>query len=162
VFGVAGCGKTTVGRLLARQLGWAFHDADDYHSPESRAKMGAGVPLDDDDRRPWLERLRHVALAACERREGAVIACSALRRSYRRYLSWGVPCLRWVLLEGDVSLLEERISGRSGHYMKPGMLRSQLETFEAPRRENVHVEDIARSPEEIAASIRRMLGRRQA
>jgi len=157
VFGVAGCGKTTVGKLLARQLGWPFHDADDYHPPENKAKMGSGIPLDDEDRKPWLKRLRDVALSACARGEGAVIACSALRRSYRRYLGWGVPCLRWVLLQGSVPLLEERISGRAGHYMKPGMLKSQLEAFEPPARERVHTEEIARSPEEIVTSIRSAL-----
>jgi gluconokinase len=156
LFGVAGSGKTTVGRLLARELGLAFHEGDDHHAAESIAKMSRGVPLDDEDRKPWLARLRRVAQDAASRGEGAVIACSALKRSYRRYLGWGVRGIRFVHLRGTPELLRERLAGRAGHYMKPAMLDSQLEALEQPGPEAIRV-DIGPDPAQIVASIRKAL-----
>jgi gluconokinase len=156
LFGVAGSGKTTVGRLLARALGFPFHEGDDHHTAESVAKMSRGVPLDDEDRKPWLARLRRVALEAASRGEGAVIACSALKRSYRRYLGWGVRGIRFVHLRGSPELLRERLAARAGHYMKPGMLESQLDTLEEPGPEAIRV-DIGPDPAQIVTSILRML-----
>jgi gluconokinase len=153
---VAGSGKTTVGRLLSRELGVPFHDGDDYHAAESVTKMSRGIPLDDEDRKPWLMRLRSLAREAAARGEGAVIACSALKRSYRRYLAWGVGGLRFVHLTGSPELLGQRLRERAGHYMKPEMLQGQLETLEAPGDEAFRV-DITPDPARIVATIRELL-----
>ena len=146
-----------MGRLLARELGVPFHDGDDYHAPESIAKMSRGVSLRDEDRKPWLARVRSLALEAARRGEGAVIACSGLKRSYRRYLAWGVAGIRFVHLTGSPELLHERVALRTGHYMKAGMLQGQLDTLEAPGHEALSV-DITPDPDRIVATIREHLG----
>ncbi|MCB9958496.1 MAG: gluconokinase [Rhodospirillaceae bacterium] len=129
--GVAGCGKTTIGREVAEHLGYAFIDADDLHPPENVAKMAGGTPLTDDDRWPWLTAVATAAAAGAE--GGVVCACSALKRSYRRHLvaQAGRP-IRFVLLHGPRDLLEQRLGHRYGHFMKPVMLDSQLATLEMP------------------------------
>ncbi|PVE98662.1 gluconate kinase [Microbacterium sp. TPD7012] len=127
--GVAGCGKTTVGRLLAERLGAAFADADGLHSPESVAKMAAGRPLTDEDRYPWLERVGQ--LLGRETEGQLVMACSALRRDYRDRLrsASGRP-LFFVHLTGDADLLAHRMQERDSHFMPVSLLRSQLDTLE--------------------------------
>lgn len=132
VTGVAGSGKTTVGQALAARLGWRFHDADDLHSPESIERMRRNLPLDDELRQPWLARVRGVLEDAAEQRTGTVIACSALRESYRRKLSDGIDGVMFVLLEGDAGLLRERLDRREGHFAGSGLLDSQLAALEAP------------------------------
>jgi gluconokinase len=132
IMGVSSSGKTTVGRALASRLGWDFYDADDFHPPANIAKMASGIPLNDHDRRPWLASL-HDLIAACEKEERpGVLACSALKESYRQTLQAGNPAVKIVYLKGSYELIEKRIAERSGHYMKPGMLKSQFETLEEP------------------------------
>jgi gluconokinase len=138
VMGVAGSGKTTVGGALAAALGWRFVDADSQHAPESIAKMARGEPLDDGDRRPWLDRLRAIIDGVLARPGGAgpglVLACSALKASYRARLAGpGVGGrVRFVHLAGTSELFRARLQGRAGHFMKPEMLDSQLATLEVP------------------------------
>jgi gluconokinase len=157
LMGVSGSGKTTVGRALAGQLGWAFIEGDDFHPPASVEKMRAGVPLTDEDRRPWLRALRGRVGEACARGEDAVLACSALKHDYREYLEGHDPaCVHYVYLRGSEELFRRRLEAREGHFMNPDLLRSQLEALEAP--EDALQVDAAPSPEAIAAEIRRGLG----
>lgn len=132
VMGVSGCGKSTVARALADQLGWPFFDADDYHPAANIQKMSSGIPLNDADRQPWLERLRD--LLAGEERAGrsAVLACSALKERYRAVLRAGAPDVRFVHLEGTRAEIEVLMGRRTGHFMKPGMLDSQFAALEPP------------------------------
>ncbi len=154
--GPSGAGKSAIGGALARALGWPFQDADDLHPPENVAKMRAGRPLDEDDRRPWLAAVRSAIAAHLERGGSAVLACSALRRAHRQALGAGDPRVRFVLLEVSPALLAARLSARQGHFMPPALLPSQLATFE-PSDELLRV-DAARAPAEVVAEIRRGLG----
>lgn len=132
VMGVAGSGKSTVGALAARALGWPFVDADDFHSPASLEKLRDGVPLTDEDRRPWLERLATVVARARDRGAPLVLACSALKRAYRDLLLAGRrEDVLLVYLAGDASLLEARMAART-HFMPPSSLPAQLATLEPP------------------------------
>lgn len=149
--GVSGCGKSTVGRLLAARLGVNFVEGDSLHSERNVAKMASGVPLTDADRHGWLqavaEQLNNPTASAC----GVVASCSALRRRYRDQLRAGVPDLRFVFLHGDAALLAERMKARSGHYMPPALLRSQLDTLEPPGDDEAPIRlDIADAPERLA------------
>lgn len=132
LMGPSGCGKTTIGRRLAQHLGWAFLDGDDYHPAANVAKMHNGVPLDDDDRRPWLRALRREIEARLRTGQSAVIACSALRQSYRDLLGVDQQTVRTVYLRGSFELLQRRLNNRRGHFMPPELLRSQLDTLEEP------------------------------
>ena len=134
VMGVAGAGKTAVGRALAEELGWRFEDADDFHSSANRAKMAAGVPLSDDDRWPWLECLRELLVTSMDTGAGLVLACSALREIYRERLGEGDPRLAFVFLDGGREVIAERLRARQGHYMPATLLDSQLAILEPPRR----------------------------
>ena len=130
--GVSGVGKTTIGKALADELGWAFLDADDFHPPRNVARMAAGQPLDDADRAPWLERLnQELARAQCEKQD-LVLACSALKERYRVRLAHGVENLRWIYLKGDPALLQARLAQRQHAYMPPSLLGSQLAALEPP------------------------------
>ena len=155
LMGVAGSGKTTVGRRLADELGWKFYDADDFHPPANVEKMGRGVPLADEDRRPWLAALRRLIDDSLARGESAVLACSALKESYRQQLL-ADPRTRLVYLRGDYDLIKGRLANRRGHYMQPGMLDSQFADLEEPARE-AHL-DASPHPDEIVRAIRRRLG----
>lgn len=155
VMGVAGSGKTTIGQLLARQLHWSFADADDFHPPANIAKMSAGQPLNDDDRAPWLAALRAHIEACLARTEDAVLACSALKESYRRLLVVDSRQVGIVYLHGSRDLLLSRISGRQGHYMKPAMLDSQLATLEPPA--DALSLDVTPPPEVLVEKIRATL-----
>jgi gluconokinase len=133
LMGVSGCGKTTVGKELARRLGWDFYDGDDFHSPNNIAKMANGIPLSDGDRAAWLTTL-HGLISSClkENRPG-VVACSALKERYRQQLLEGNEGVQIVYLKGSFDLFQSRLALRKGHYMKPGMLQSQFEALEEPR-----------------------------
>lgn len=156
LMGVAGAGKTTVGRLLADELGWKFYDADDYHPPANVLKMSRGVALDDDDRRPWLEVLRGLVTESLARGENAVLACSALKETYRRQLLSDDGRTRLVYLKIDYDTVAERVANRRGHYLKPGMLDSQFAALEEPARDT-HL-DASQPSDEIVRAIRRRLG----
>jgi len=133
VMGVAGSGKSTVGAALAAALGWRFVDADDHHAAESVAKMARGEPLGDADRWPWLDRLRAIVDAGLAAGERLVLACSALKASYRERLAGGAAGrVRFVYLAGSAELFRGRLARRAGHFMKPAMLDSQLATLEVP------------------------------
>lgn len=132
LMGVSGVGKTTVGLRLAERLGWEFHDGDDLHPPENRVKMAAGVALTDEDRRPWLDRVRAAILDVEHRGASAVVACSALKDSYRRHLLEGARSTEIVHLHGEPALIATRIEERRDHFFDPALLTSQLETLEEP------------------------------
>ncbi|HEX8846422.1 MAG TPA: gluconokinase [Pyrinomonadaceae bacterium] len=152
LFGVAGAGKTVIGLKLAAELGWKFYDADDFHSPANIEKMSKGIPLTDEDRRPWLERLAELIKTCVGRGENVVLACSALKDSYRQRLKSGDD-VKLVYLKGDYALIKERLKKRRGHFINPELLRSQFETLEEPQGEALVV-DVAPSPGEIVQAIR--------
>lgn len=156
LMGVSGTGKTTVGKLLARQLGWSFYDADDYHPAANVAKMHQGVPLTDADRRPWLDALARLINDARGRGESIVLACSALKHNYQDYLQQHHPDVRYVYLHGAPDLIRQRLAARKGHFFDPSLLPSQLATLEPPA-DALEI-DVAPSPETIAAEIARKLG----
>ena len=151
--GPAGSGKTTVGELLAGQLGWEFADGDSFHSPANIEKM-ARVPLDDNDRIPWLDAIREAMEQWNAQRRNVVLACSALKRSYREHLQIN-SAVRLIYLKGTYDLLRERLHARKGHYATEQILTSQFADLEEP--EDAITIDVARTPEEIVAEIRRQL-----
>ena len=132
VMGVAGAGKTTVGTRLASALGWAFADADDFHSPQNVAKMTAGVPLTDEDRAPWLDDLQAFVRRASLSGGSLVLACSALKASYRQLLCSASSRAAIVFLKADRSLISQRLSQRRGHYMPASLVESQFMDLEEP------------------------------
>lgn len=155
VMGVSGCGKTLIGSTLAERLGGQFFDGDDFHPPENIEKMSNGTPLDDADRQPWLERLRSELLEPALEESGpiAVVACSALRRSYRDILRGeSHPQPIFVYLKGEFDLIFSRMSAREDHYMKEGMLRSQFAVLEEPGDDEGSLAlSIAGNPEQIVS-----------
>jgi gluconokinase len=155
VMGVAGSGKTTVGKGLADDLGWAFYDADDFHPPENVAKMAQGIALTDADRMPWLEALAALSRDVLAAGQSAVIACSALKRAYREVLRVDAIQVRFVYLKGDYALFLNRLRQREDHFMKPDMLRSQFDTLEAPR--DALTVDADQTPEVITQNIKQQL-----
>ena len=157
VMGVSGSGKTTVGALLAQELGATFIDGDDLHSEANVARMAAGDALDDADRRPWLEKIgREVAQASGR---SLVVACSALKKSYRDIIRAAAPAVRFVFLEGSRELLAERLGTRSsGHFMPPSLLASQLEILEPLQPDEAGFAlNVADAPEELAREAARVL-----
>ena len=153
IFGVSGAGKTTVGELLARELGWHFYEADDFHSRANIAKMRRGLPLTDEDRWPWLEDLRELIKRYVAANENAVLACSALKRVYRKHLRVSVE-VKLVFLRGDYALVAEQLRHRRGHFMDPGLLRSQFADFEESEpEEEVLTIELGRPPHELVEQI---------
>lgn len=150
VMGVSGCGKSTVAKHLAGLLGASFGDGDGLHPPENIAKMGRGVPLDDDDRLPWLRAVRDDAAARARANGVHVVACSALKRSYRDVLS-GAGDVTYVFLEGSRELIASRMHEREGHFMPESLLDTQFAALESPEgRQDTVTVDIAPPPEAVA------------
>jgi len=159
VMGVAGAGKSTVAKALAERHGGDFFDADDWHPQANLRKLEAGIPLTDADREPWLERMRRNIIDSAPVGKLTVLACSALKRDYRRRLGVGEGSVRLLYLRGAPELLLERLEQRQNHVMKPAMLASQLATLEEPEEgENAVVLDVSEPPEWIAAEAARALG----
>jgi gluconokinase len=153
--GVEGSGKTTIGKLLAAQLGWEFADADSFHPPANIQKMSQGIPLTDADRIPWLNAIREAILQWQAQGRNVVLACSALKQSYRERLQIS-PEVKLVYLKGSFELLKQRLHARKGHYAGEQLLASQFATLEEPT--DAIVVDVTPSPPEIVAEIRRRLG----
>lgn len=151
--GVAGSGKSTVGSLLAERLGWPFLEGDDFHPAENIEKMRRRAPLSDADRRPWLERLRETAAGCLSRGESAVLACSALKASYRRILSGGDPRVRYVYLRADPALLAARLERRTEHFFAVALLESQLAALEEPTPARAIVVDSSQPAEAVVREI---------
>ena len=156
LMGVAGSGKTTVGRLLADELHWSFADADDFHPPANIAKMAAGQPLDDADRAPWLATIRAQIDRELTVGRDAVVTCSALKQKYREQLRPDPQRVKLVYLTGARELLLTRLRQRPGHFMKPAMLDSQLATLEPPV--DALTLDVAATPAALVSQIRATLG----
>jgi len=152
--GPAGSGKTTVGELLAAQLKWDFADGDNFHSPANVEKMSRGIPLTDDDRIPWLNSIREAMLQWNAQQRNVVLACSALKRSYRELLQINSN-VKLVYLKGSSELFRERLRTRKGHYAGVQILAGQFADLEEPA--DAITIDAAMSPEQIVAEIRRRL-----
>ena len=131
VMGVSGVGKTTIGQALARQLGWPFADADDFHPAANVAKMREGIPLTDADRAPWLQSLQAAIQRWLTAHESVVLACSGLKQAYREQLVIA-RAVKLVFLHTDFSVIAERMADRQGHYMNPKLLESQFDALEVP------------------------------
>ncbi|HEX7002705.1 MAG TPA: gluconokinase [Trueperaceae bacterium] len=155
VMGVSGSGKSTVGRLLARRLEWEFADADVFHSETNVEKMRRGVPLDDADRRPWLQTLAELLADRLSRGRSIVLACSALKGEYRDLLTGGSDRVSFVYLKGSRELILDRLRSRVGHYMKPDMLDSQFSALEEPT--DAMILDVSRPPAELAEEVERRI-----
>ena len=154
LMGVTASGKTTVGRLLASALGYRFYDADDFHPHANIDTMRRGIPLDDADRLPWLETLRHLVCRCVAEHADAVLACSALKEAYQQYLLVD-PCVRLVYLRTDQDLTRQRSPPRRGHFMNPELVESQFATLQEPKQ-GIWI-DAQLAPEEIVSAIRHRL-----
>jgi gluconokinase len=155
VMGVVGAGKTTIGRLLAEQLHYEFADADDFHPQDNVEKISHGIALSDEDRKPWLARLRAKILVWQAGKTNAVLACSALKRAYREELDTG-PDVHFVYLKGNPDLIAQRLRARHGHFAGTSILASQVADLEEPA--SAITVDIGQTPAQIVAQIRRKLG----
>jgi gluconokinase len=154
VMGVAGAGKTTVGELIAKGLGWPFVDGDDLHPQANIDKMRSGIPLTDADRAPWLEAIGDWIDARAARSEPGVVACSALKRAYRDRLRAGRPQVRIVYLRGSESQIAERLAHRSGHFWPAGLLATQFADLEPPGAdEDPIVVGVEQPPEAVAKAV---------
>ena len=156
LMGVTGSGKTTVGKVLADQLGWSFVDADAFHPPANVAKMHRGEPLTDADRAPWLRALTERIDRARDRGESLVLACSALKHEYQDYLRHDRDDVRYACLCGPEEVIAERLSKRKGHFMDPDLLESQIELLDPPA--DAPRVDVSGTPEQVAREVRERLG----
>ena len=154
VMGVTGAGKTTVGKLLAQRLGWRFLDADSFHLPENIEKMKHGIPLTDADRDPWLAAIHSELLNLVATNQNAVLACSALKQSYRDKLALGLE-LRVCYLKGTYDEIKARLEGRSGHFAGAAILAGQFSDLEEPQ--DAVVLGVSESPEDIVRGALRKL-----
>jgi len=155
LMGVAGAGKTTIGRALAAALGWEFVEGDDFHTAANREKMRQGIALSDSDRSPWLNRIRELILDRLAGGIDAVVACSALKRRYRALLAVDPVRVRFIHLTAGREVLQERIRSRHGHFMPADLLDSQLATLEPPP--GAMTIDVSASPDCVVAAIREQL-----
>src|SRR5580658_3181824 len=155
VMGTTGSGKTTIGSLLAKRIGWEFADGDDFHPPGNVEKMKHGIPLTDADREPWLKALHEKILEWNTEKRNVVLACSALKQSYRYELR-ASPDVKFVYLKGSYELFSQRLLARKGHFAKQDLLASQFATLEEPA--DAIAVDAAAPPEEIVSEVRRQLG----
>ena len=155
VWGVSGCGKTTVAKLLAKKLDWQFVDADDFHSTENIEKMRQGRPLNDKDRKPWLDEIAQQLMTINQSGASATLACSALKLAYRDLLGINEKTVRSVLLHGDQQAIQQRLENRQHEFMNKDLLNSQFQTLEADTT-GIKV-SIQQSPSEICHEIRRQL-----
>jgi len=154
VFGVSGCGKTTIGKQLANQLAIPFYDADNFHPEANVQKMSNGLALNDEDRYPWLSILAK-NIKDWTTNGQAVLACSALKESYRKQLAKNNKAITWVYLNGTYQIIEDRIKKRTNHFMQSDLLKSQFEALEVPNY-GIHV-NIDQTPEQIIKTIRTQL-----
>ena len=155
IMGVAGSGKSTIGRRLAAELGWPYHEADDFHSAANKEKMSRGIPLDDYDRAPWLASIRAAMDDCLGSGQSAVFTCSGLMEKYRRVLMDGAPGVSLVYLACDFETSLARVGRRQNHYMKADMVKSQFEALEVPT--DALTVDTKLPPDRILAEIRRSL-----
>jgi len=158
LMGVAGSGKTTIGRQVASELAWPYFEADDFHSAANKEKMRQGIPLNDDDRAPWLASLREQIDACVANGQSAVFTCSALKEKYRQILMRNAPAVKLVYLAADVATIQARVSQRKGHYMKVNMVQSQFAALEVPA--DALSLDARESPASIVAQIKQVLAQR--
>jgi gluconokinase len=153
IFGVSGIGKTTVGKLLARELGWQFVEADEFHPAANIKKMRSARPLTDEDRWPWLDRLRKKIEQLLSAGENAVLACSALKRAYRDRLRVSDQ-IKFVFLRGDYAVVEKQLLSRRRHFMNPDLLQSQFDDLQEPQTdEHALTVAVGRTPEGIVEEI---------
>jgi gluconokinase len=158
VFGVSGAGKTTIGKLLAEELGWKFYEADDFHPRANIEKMRSGRPLTDEDRWPWLKLLDEQITRSLAAKENAVLACSALKRAYRERLCVSDD-VKFVFLRGDDVLIERQLRRRRGHFMNPTLLQSQFADLKEPEPgEDAITIELGRTPEQLVEEIKAKLG----
>jgi gluconokinase len=153
-FGVSGAGKTTIGKVLAEELGWRFYEADDFHPRANINKMRRGISLTDEDRWPSLQRLREQITRSIAAKENAVLACSALKHAYRERLRVSAD-VKFVFLRGDYALVEKQLRRRRSHFMNPALLQSQFADLEEPQpEEDVLTIELGRTPQEMAEQIK--------
>jgi gluconokinase len=159
LMGVAGSGKSTIGARLSKMLGWTFRDADSFHPPANIEKMTQGIPLDDNDRMPWLAAIAQWIDQQLANGQAGIVSCSALKRAYRQQLIGTRSGVRLVYLKGSRRLIGVRLQARKGHFMPASLLKSQFDALEEPLpEENAIVVPVAMSPPRVAATIIQQLG----
>ena len=151
LMGVSGSGKTTIGALLSKELKWDFFDGDDFHDPSNVEKMAAGIPLTDEDRQTWLNTLHGIVTRLREEGKNGIIACSALKHSYRKYLMTRAEDVSLIYLKGNFEQIKQRLNDRTGHFVGESLLQSQFSTLEEP--DDAIEVDITHTPAEIVSTI---------